>query len=259
VDVFPRMSPNLVVTPLYASSWVNPDLFQPIPKAERKWDLLMVANFAKFKRHHAFFGALRSMPKDLRVLLIGQDQDGRTAATIHDVARWYGVEDRFTLLSRQPYVEMAKHFCSARSSVVLSKREGSCVAIAESLFADAPAAMLADAGIGSRAFINEQTGRFLDERHLARDLTEFVRDADRYRPRAWADANISCYRSTQMLNELLKEKALALGQEWTQDILPMQWAPDPKLVRSEDRARLEGERADIISRYGLEIGLPLLQ
>jgi hypothetical protein len=133
------------------------------------------------------------------------------------------------------------------------------VAIAESLFADAPAAMLADAGIGSRAFINEQTGRFLDERHLARDLTEFVRDADRYRPRAWADANISCYRSTQMLNELLKEKALALGQEWTQDILPMQWAPDPKLVRSEDRARLEGERADIISRYGLEIGLPLLQ
>lgn len=259
LEVFPRMSPNLVVVPLYASSWVNPDLFQPIPKAQRRWDLLMVANFAKFKRHHAFFDALRSMPKDLRILLIGQDQDGRTATTIREIARWYGVEDRFTLLSRQPYVEMAKHFCSARSTVVLSKREGSCVAIAESLFADAPAAMLADAGIGSRAFINEQTGRFLDERHLARDLTAFVREADQYQPRAWAEANISCFRSTQTLNDILKQKALELGQEWTRDIVPMQWAPDPKLVHAEERVHMESERADILARFGLEIGLPLLQ
>ena len=77
VAVFPRMSSNLIVVPLYASSWVNPDLFEPLPKSQRSWDLLMVANFAKFKRHHAFFAALRSMPSDLRILLIGQNQDGR--------------------------------------------------------------------------------------------------------------------------------------------------------------------------------------
>ena len=259
LDVFPRMGSNLIAVPLYASSWVNPDLFQPLPKAARSWDLLMVANFAKFKRHHAFFAALRSLPKEWRVLLIGQNQDGRDADTVRATARWYGVEDRFTLRSNQPYREVVAAFCQARASVVLSKREGSCVAIAESLFADAPAAMLRDAGIGSRAFINEQTGRFLDDAILARDLADFVRDADRYQPRAWAEQNISCWRSSQVLNDLLKAKALELGQEWTLDIAPLQWSPDPMLARPEDRQRVVAERQDILARFGLEIGPPPLE
>jgi glycosyltransferase involved in cell wall biosynthesis len=259
LHVFPRMGNNLVVVPLYASSWVNPDLFQPLPRAERSWDLLMVANFAKFKRHHAFFSALRSLPRDLRVLLIGQNQDGRDADTIRATARWYGALDRFTLRSNQPYREVVAAFCQARASVVLSKREGSCVAIAESLFADAPAAMLRDAGIGSRAFINEQTGRFLDDNTLARDLADFVQNADRYQPRAWAEQNISCWKSSQILNDLLKAKALELGQAWTQDIAPLQWSPDPLLARPEDRQRLASERQDILARFGLEIGPPPVQ
>ncbi len=259
VSVFPRMSSNLIVVPLYASSWVNPDLFQPLPKAERTCDLLMVANFAKFKRHQALFAALRKMPKEMRVVLIGQNQDGRTGDTIREMARWYGVGDRFTLLSNLPYVEMTKQYCAARATVVLSKREGSCVAIAESLFADAPAAMLQDAGIGSRAFINEQTGRFLDEANLARDLTDFVQSADRYQPRQWAVENISCLHSTRTLNALLKQKALELGQQWTLDIAALQWAPDPKLVHDADRQGLAPERQAILERFGLEIGPPPLQ
>ena len=257
--VFPRMSPNLVTVPLYASSWVNPHLFQPLPKAERAYDLLMVANFAKFKRHQALFHAMRSMPKDIRILLIGQDQDGRTAETIRMTARWYGVEDRFSLLSDVPYGEMTKHFCNARASVVLSRREGSCVAIVESMFADAPAAMLKEAGIGSRVYINEHTGRFLDGANLARDLTDFVQNADHYRPREWAEANISCFHSTRVLNDLLQRTALERGQEWTRDIAPMQRSSAPTLVRPEDRAHLAGERADILARFGLEIGRPPVQ
>jgi glycosyltransferase involved in cell wall biosynthesis len=257
--VFPRMSGNLIVVPLYASNWVNPELFQPLPKAERSWDLLMVANFAKFKRHHAFFSALRSLPRELRILLIGQNQDGRDADTVRETARWYGVEDRFTLRSNQPYPEVVNAFCQARASVVLSKREGSCVAIAESLFADVPAAMLRDAGIGSRAFINEETGRFLDEATLARDLADFVHNADRFSPRAWAEQNISCLRSSQILNDLLKAKSRQGGQAWTQDIAPLQWSPDPLLVRPDDRQRAVAERQDILARFGLEIGPPPLQ
>jgi glycosyltransferase involved in cell wall biosynthesis len=257
--VFPRISPNLVVVPLYASSWVNPDLFQPLPKAQRSWDLLMVANFAKFKRHHALFAALRTLPRDLRILLIGQNQDGRDADTIRETARWYGVEGRFTLRSNQPYGEVVNAFCQSRATVVLSKREGSCVAIAESLFGDAPAAMLRDAGIGSRAFINDQTGRFLDDQTLARDLAEFVRDSDRYQPRAWAEQNISCLHSSRILNDLLKAKSLETGQKWSRDIAPLQWSPDPMLVRPEDRQCVVAERHDILERFGLEIGPPPLQ
>jgi glycosyltransferase involved in cell wall biosynthesis len=258
-EVLPRISSRLIVVPLYASSWVNPELYQPVPKADREYDLVMIASWGKVKRHQALFAALRSMPKDLRVLLVGQDQDGRSAATIQELASWYGVADRFAILSNQRYAEVTKLFCQARASVVLSKREGSCVVVAESLFADAPVALLRSAVMGSRVFLNEQTGRFLDEGNLARDLTEFVHNADRFQPRAWAEQNISCRHSTQVLNDILKQDALQQGQAWTQDIAPLQWSPDPLLARPEDRQRLAAERAEIAERFALEIGPPPLQ
>jgi glycosyltransferase involved in cell wall biosynthesis len=259
LDVLPRVSNRLTVVPLYASHWMNPELYQPMPRAERPYDLIMVASWGKVKRHQALFSALRTMSKDLRVLLVGQDQEGRSADTIRELARWYGVADRLTILSNQPHREVTKLFCQARASAVLSKREGSCVVVAEALFADTPVALLRGAVIGSRVFLNEQTGRFLDERNLARDLTDFVQNADRYQPRAWAEQNISCWRSTQILNDALKRHALERGQAWTQDIAPLQWSPDPLLARTVDRQRFAAERSEIVQRFGLEIGPPPLQ
>jgi glycosyltransferase involved in cell wall biosynthesis len=250
----PRVSPRLIVVPLYASHWVNPDLYRPLPRSRRPYDLIMVAAFGKVKRHHVLFKALRRMPRDLRVLLIGQDQDGRTGATIRELARWYGVADRFTLWENQSFQRVTEAFCQARSSVILSRREGSCVVVAESLMADTPPALLEGAEIGSRVFLNERTGRLLRQADLARELTAFVREADRFEPRRWAEENVACRHSSAVLNGILREHALARGEEWTQDIAPLQWAPDPQLVRPEDRAALAPERIAIRERYGLEIG-----
>src|ERR1043165_2701980 len=259
LQVLQRISNRFVVVPLYASHWVNPQVFQPLPRSQRRYDLIMVASWGKVKRHHALFSALRSMPRDLRVLLVGQDQDGRTADTIRNLARWYGVADRLTILSDQPYAEVARLFCQSRSSVVLSRREGSCVVVAESLFADTPVALLHDAVIGSRVFINEQTGRFLDGRNLAKELTEFIASEDRYQPRAWAEKNIACWQSTEVLNCELKQHALARGEGWTQDIAPLQWSPGPGLARAEERQRLAGERERILREFALEIGRPAVE
>ena len=107
---------------------------------------------------------------------------------------------------------------------------------------------------GRAVFLNEQTGRFLDEQTLARDLTEFVQNADRYHPRAWAEQHLTCWRSTQILNDIVKQHALQRGQEWTQDLAPLQWSPDPRLAREEDRQRMAVERQEIIQRFGLQIG-----
>ena len=254
VDILPRIAPNYVVVPLYAASWVHPGLFRPRPRSQRDIDMVMVANFAKFKRHHALFKAIRSMPSDLPILLIGQDQDARTADTILSLAASYGVRDRFQLRSNLDYASVVDALCRSRVSVILSRREGSCVVIAESLFADTPAALLENAEIGSRAFINARTGCLLHDGDLATQLLEFIAQSDRYAPRQWAEQQISCFRSSAVLNEALKQHSLAAGQKWTCDLAPLCWRPDPCLVSTEDRRRLEIAHEDIRRRFNLEIG-----
>jgi glycosyltransferase involved in cell wall biosynthesis len=253
-ELFPRIAANYVVVPLYASSWVNPELFRPLPRDRRDLDLVMVANFAKFKRHFALFKALRSMPRRLRVLLIGQDEGNRNGDTILATARHYGVADRFELVRNAPWQAVADALCRSRSSVILSRREGSCVVVAEALFADTPAALLQGAEVGSRAFINAHTGRLLRDGNLAGQLTEFIAASDQYAPRRWAVENISCHASSRVLNDAVKQHLTAAGQEWTRGLAPLCWRPDPYLVRPEDRARMRAERADFQARFGLGLG-----
>jgi glycosyltransferase involved in cell wall biosynthesis len=252
--IFPRIAANYVPVPLYASNWVNPELFQPLPRGQRDLDLVMVANFAKFKRHFALFKALRSMPRQLRIVLIGQDEGNRSGETILRTARSYGVADRFTLIRNAPWQTVADTLCRARASVILSRREGSCVVVAESLFADTPVALLQRAEVGSQAFINPATGRLLHDANLAAQLTAFVAQSDRCAPRRWALENISCFRSSAVLNDVIKQRLLATGQEWTRDLAPLCWRPDPYLVRLEDRSVMRAEREAFRARFGLDLG-----
>jgi hypothetical protein len=131
-------------------------------------------------------------------------------------------------------------------------REGSCVVVAESLFADTPVALLENAAIGSRAFINEQTGQFLNSSNPGRALSEFIDTADRYHPRQWALENISCHVSSAKLNEILRQSAIARGEAWTRDIAPLCWKPDPYVVNESDRQNLSTERIRMKDKFGLE-------
>jgi hypothetical protein len=57
-----------------------------------------------------------------------------------------------------------------------------------------------------------------------------------------------------VLNDLLKRDSLARGEDWTRDIAPVCWRPNPQLVRSADGAWERAERNRIKDLYGIEIG-----
>ncbi len=254
VELLVGVSDNYRIIPLYTSHWVDAGGYRPRPREQRDLDLVMVAAWGKVKRHYALFRALQKMPGNLRIVLIGQDQEGRNADTIRQEARCYGVDGRFELWSNAAHAQVIEALCRAKVSVLLSRREGSAVVVAESLFADTPMGLLENCVNGSRAFINEHTGRFLRDRDLGEQLVDFIAQSDRYAPREWALANISCHESTRRLNDLLKRDMLADRQEWTRDLLPMCWRPDPCLVHHEDWLRVQPERADIKQRFGLDLG-----
>ncbi|HVW10581.1 MAG TPA: glycosyltransferase [Bryobacteraceae bacterium] len=254
--ILPRLSPNITVVPLYASSWVQPDLYSPVPFARKGIDLVMVANFSEYKRHFALFRALRDMPRSTRVLLVGRPLANRGADVLRREAAAWGVQDRFELMENASEKQVNAALAGAKVSVILSRQEGSCVVVVESMFADTPVGLLSDAHIGSRAFIAPQTGRFLEHEDLGRQLQDFIEHAGEYSPRRWAIENgISCFGSTQMLNEFLKKQALTAGQAWTRDIVPHHWRPNPELVSPADRARFQPEYDDFFERFGIHLGL----
>jgi glycosyltransferase involved in cell wall biosynthesis len=254
LQIFPHLSKRYVMVPLFASSWVNPDLYKPLPFEKKDVSILMLANFGKYKRHFLLFKALREMPASVRVLLIGQEDGDRCSDTIMAEARAYGVQNRFELVVNAPHSTVIEALCRAKISVILSRREGSCVAVVESMFANTPVGLFEDAEIGSRLYINESTGRFIQYHNLSGQLMNFIATAHRYAPRAWAEKNISCFRSTNILNDTLKTHALAIGQTWTQDISVHHWRPDPQLLSADDRARMQASYDDIEMRFGITLG-----
>lgn len=232
-------SPWIYPLPIMACDWIDPTGYVPIPHAERSVDILMVAHFSRWKRHWLLFEALRKMDKYLSVVLIGRHGDeGRTEREIRNEAKAFGVKQELIILRNLEIDDVTRYQCDARVSVSLSKREGSCVAVTEAMFADTPVAMLNDAHIGARAYINDETGRILSRKELPHALSEMIERSGSYTARSWAMEHISASASSNKLNDILKRYSLRSGRPWTRDIAPLCWRYVPRYLNPMDKVRL---------------------
>lgn len=253
--ILPRISSKYIVVPLLCSSWVNPEWFKPVPFDKKDIDLIMLANFGKYKRHFVLFKALKQMPESLRIVLIGQRNGNRTREVLLKEARLYGVENRFELWENAKDSVVFDALARSKISVILSLREGSCVAVVESLFADTPVALFKNAEVGSRIFINNATGRFLENKDVGLQLFDFIKNANKYNPRKWAMENkIHCFESSTTLNKIIRNYCKSIGEDWTQDTAVFHWRPYPTPIYEQDKNLLQAERRRIKERFGIVIG-----
>lgn len=210
---------DVVAFPFQSSSWVNPDFYAPPPRKDI--DIIMVANFSRYKRHWHLFRALRDLPRRLRVVLVGIRIDNRTKETLLEEATAFGVADRLEIHEGPPDEVVSDLLSRAKIFLALSAKEGSYISIAESLFSGTPVGVYRDAVIGSKDYINEHTGTLLDSREpLAPQIESFLDRAKSYSPQAWAIANISARVNGARLNELLRAQATNDGGPWSRDIAP---------------------------------------
>ncbi|KZX86055.1 hypothetical protein A3715_16725 [Oleiphilus sp. HI0009] len=206
---------HYALLPFHASSWIDEKIYSPQAKTI---DILMLANFATYKRHKLLFEALRSMPRELRVVLVGRPAVGRTARDILAEAKACGVEDRFELIQGATNDDVRNYLCSARLVLGLSGREGSYVGLAEALFADTPVAIYADAVVGTKNYVNPQTGFLIQPKvPLSEQLAKFLELASSLQPRDWAIRNISAKLNNQRLNYLLARHEKQHDRSWSRD------------------------------------------
>jgi glycosyltransferase involved in cell wall biosynthesis len=248
--------PDLVALPFQASSWVHPRDYREPPAKDI--DIIMVANFSPYKRHWLLFQALRQLPKDLRVVLVGVPLSGRTRETLLQEARLFGTEDRVEIYESPPNATVADLLSRAKIFLGLSAREGSYIAVTEALFSNTPVGLYRNAIVGSKDHVNEHTGTLFDpHKPLAGQILEFLERAGGYRPAEWARANISSVVNSSKLNGLLRDVARSEGKPWTRDIEPFHCKHFEFLYEDEGTERLYQETyEDFRKRFRMTIARP---
>jgi hypothetical protein len=213
---------RLSVLPFYASHWICGDDYQELLGSEKTYDFCLVANWAPFKRHWSLFQALRQMPDDLRLALIGQPEGQYTVDSTRALAKAFGVCQQIDWFNRLGPTEVHKIQAESRCGLMMSLREGSCLAVVESLLADSPVGMFENAHVGSLDFIQKTTGVRLNSRRTAQGLMELLHSQKqgRFAAREWALQHAEARLSSQVLNAIFRDNASNQQHPWTLDLLP---------------------------------------
>jgi glycosyltransferase involved in cell wall biosynthesis len=231
-----RLGSNLIPVELGPCDWVDPTVAEPYLSNPKEFDIVMNSNWGAWKRHHVLFRMLRNAKRRYKVLLIGVKWSGKFKADIVRLADFYGVTDQLTIIEDIPYQKVMDLTCRSKVSILLSLKEGSNRAIAESIFCNLPVIVLSNHVGGIRKTIAAETGLLSDEKDLESSIEQLMNA--HLNPREWGLKNNSCIKSTERLNEVLRDKALRRGRPWTQDIAVRSNSPESKYLSSDDAKRL---------------------
>ena len=230
-----RLDSNLIPVDLGPCDWVDPRTAEPYLKAEKKYDIAMNSNWGAWKRHYVLFHMLRHAKQRYKVALIGFQWSGRVQADVERLADYYGVSDQLTFFDWIPLDQVMDLVCSSRVSILLSLKEGSNRTTAESIFCNVPVVVLASHVGGIRKNVVPETGLLVEEANLESAIADLLES--NLQPRQWGLQNISCFKSTERLNALLREYALKQGRPWTQDIAVRSNSPESSYADPEDTER----------------------
>lgn len=232
-----RAKSNLIPIPIGPCDWVDPDTAAPYLGNAKEFDIVMNANWGSWKRHHVLFRMLKNAKRRYSAVLIGGGLDGRTTQDIYDLADLYGVRSQITIYESVPYTRVMDITCRARVSVLLSLKEGSNRSISEAIFCNVPVIVLSNHVGGIIKNVVPETGLLVKEDRLEEGVEQLVTGS--LSPRAWGLANVSCFKTSVVLNDALLRHALAKGEPWTADIAGRANSPESKYLSSDDEKRLQ--------------------
>lgn len=222
--------PNIRCLQTLPCDWINPDVFRPTERVARDIDLLVVSNWAPFKRHWQLFEALAKLDPGYRIVLVGQQEAGYQIADILALAELFRVPQQLEIYESLPPERVTELQCQSKACAIFSRREGCCVSAVEALFADASLGLMEGAEVGPTAYLNAATGIPLRRAELPEQLRSLMGAGAGRQPRKWATTHLSCGRSAARLNELLQEESRNRDLPWTRDLVTPSWRPHPTLA-----------------------------
>jgi len=231
----------LIALPMGAQDWVDPDVFKPLPGVKKEFDAIMIANFARYKRHDVMFRAMQRMrPRRIRLAIVGVTWE-RTRAEFEAEVRHFGMERDVVIFQGLSPPQVNEVFNKAKVNIFLARMEGGNRGVMEGFAANVPCIVYKHIYGGvRRSDINCATGVFADDEELHEVLLATTSTYDKFQPRAWFLQNTGYQNSTAKLNAFLREEGIRRREKWTADIVPKANRPEPVYISERDKASLEG-------------------
>lgn len=251
----PTISSSITAVPTLASDWLDPDDFSVVPAEEKSIDIIMVAAWARYKRHWALFDALTKLPPALRVSLVGGGDEGEFER-IRSLARKFRVPQNLEFHFRLPLKSVHGLQAKSRVAVQTSWREGTCVAVAEAMMSNTPVVVTADSHLGAKARVVDASGRLASRAQLASAITFVLENRQSFSARSFLAENHCCHTS---LVELRRVMSSSSSESSVSDI---QWLGTPKwsgfspyLVNAkvDAFAKYEETRTAVADACGIEL------
>jgi glycosyltransferase involved in cell wall biosynthesis len=227
-----ELESNLVPMSFGASDWVNPDIFFPIKDCEKTYDFIYVSNHNPIKRNYVFLRALSKLKNMKFKAALACSGWGENRDYDYELIKHYGLEDKVDTYEGLPQSELNLLLNKSKVNVLLSLKEGSNRSIFEGFFANTPAILL-DKNIGvNKSYINQNTGSICAERNLPETLIWHRENWKLFSPHDWAMANISIYKTSEKLTEILIQYSQKLGFLWRHPIALKVNSPEATLYES---------------------------
>lgn len=244
-------STTLIPGDFTGNTWVNTELFRPLPEVRKDLDVVVVAAWSWYKRHWAIFRALRTLRQRGHVLKVGLAgyQMDMSAADILAVARYYGVDDQLELHDGVSQADVNRLFNRAKVNLLWSRREGSNRSISEGMAADVPFILREGFNYGETyPHITPGTGRFADESDLPDVLLDMINHPRTGTARDWMIKRMTPVESTRRMNESLKAIALREGEAWTTDaVIKVSHLSGLGYLDPEDESRFQADHDFLVS------------
>ncbi|WP_339772604.1 glycosyltransferase [uncultured Paraglaciecola sp.] len=212
---------NLIPIEVGPSWFINHNNFVPPMTNNRDIDILMVAAWAKFKRHNAFFKAVKSLIENdpsIKITLVGYPVD-MTKKQILELAMLNGIEkniDIYESITPQEVSELQKR---AKVNVLWSKFEGNNRAIIEGMFCGTPVIMRKGHNYGEQYdFINPLTGFFADEINFKEKYEKIISNREKMDPNLYVMQNRNCKVGTKIMGDVIRKYEISQNRPWRTDL-----------------------------------------
>ena len=246
-QVVRSVAANLIPVQTSTNWWVDHRIMRPLDGVPKDRDLVMIASWARFKRHARFFAALRRLQRRghrLSVSLLGYGTP-RQLADISREAEYYGVRDQVEFFEWLKPEEVNYQLNRAKVNVIWSRKEGVNRAIVEGMFAGVPCILREGFNYGyPYPYVNEHTGRFANEATLPEVVLDLLESHREYAPRDWVMSNMSCQRATEIVAATVRDEAVRRGEPWTTDpVVKVCYLNDMRYWDEADRNRFAPDYA----------------